>query len=187
MLRGSVESANRKFPIGPECAEADQAYFRGQMWQRKQSLFLFLAAALSFATWAFPVATYDQGGAAYEFRTTGLYGAEGMELVDVGMKIPFSIILSVLGLALLLTIALYKNRPRQMRFVRGTYLLMLGVIAFLFITDNSMRAYLERSGEVVGHYGPSFYFPMVILVLAFLAERGIRKDEDLVRSVDRLR
>ena len=74
-----------------------------------------------------------------------------------------------------------------MRFVRGTYLLMLGVIAFLFITDNSMRAYLERSGEVVSSYGPSFFFPMVVLVLAFLAERGIRKDEELVRSVDRLR
>ena len=71
------------------------------MWQRKQSLFLFLAAALSFATWAFPVATYEQAGATYEFRTTGLYGAEDMELADVGMKIPFSIILSVLGAALI--------------------------------------------------------------------------------------
>ena len=72
---------------------------------------------------------------------------------------------------------------------RATFLAVaaLGVIAFLFITDNSMRAYLERSGEVVSSYGPRFFLPMVILVLAFLAERGIRKDEELVRSVDRLR
>jgi hypothetical protein len=157
------------------------------MWQRKQSVFLLLAAMLAFATWLFPVATYEVGERAYEFRTTGLFVDDGVELADRAMKIPFSIILSVLGTALLVTIALYNNRPRQMRFVRGTYLLMLGVIAFLFITDNSMQAYLEGIGEVESNYGPSFFMPMLILPLAFMAERAIRADEELVRSTDRLR
>ncbi|MCB0770383.1 MAG: DUF4293 domain-containing protein [Flavobacteriales bacterium] len=157
------------------------------MWQRKQSVFLLVAAMLAFATWLFPVATYEVGERTFEFWTTGLYVDGGAEFTDRALKIPFSIILSVLGAAMLVTIALYRNRPRQMRFVRGTYLLVLGVIAFLFITDNSMQAYLEGIGEVDSNYGPSFFMPMIILPLAFMAERAIRSDEELVRSTDRLR
>jgi len=157
------------------------------MLQRKQSLFLLLAALLCFATWFFPVASYDRGSEHFDFRTYGLYAADGTELLDVGVKVPFSILLSVLGVGLLVTIFLYKDRKRQQRFVRSTYLLLLGISVFLFITDNSMRSYLEQGGSVISHLGLSFYFPIVALVLAFLAERSIKADEDLVRSVDRLR
>lgn len=157
------------------------------MWQRKQSLFLLLAGLLSLSTWLFPVATYQRAQESFEFRTTGLYTADGTELADVAMKVPFHIVLTILGAALLVSVLMYGNRPRQMRFVRGTYLLMLATIAFLFITDNSVQAYLQEGGQVSGHYGLSFYAPLLVLVLAFMAERAVRADEALVRSVDRLR
>ena len=157
------------------------------MIQRKQTIYLFLAALLCFATWFFPVATYERASDIFEFRTTGLFAADGTELEDIGVKIPFSIILSVLGAALFATIFLFKHRVRQQRFVRGTYLLMLGIIAFLFITDNSMQSYLTQGGGTVSTYGPSFFMPLVVLALAFMAERGIKADEALVRSADRLR
>jgi len=157
------------------------------MLQRKQSLFLLLAALLCFATWLFPVAGYERGVEHFRFFTYGLYAADGTELMDVGMKVPFSVLLTVLGVGLLVTIFLYKDRKRQQRFVRSTYLLLLGISVFLFITDNSMRSYLEQGGSVINHLGLSFYLPIVALVLAFLAERSIKADEELVRSVDRLR
>lgn len=157
------------------------------MLQRKQSIFLLIAGLVSLATWGFPVATYHQAHEAFVFRTTGLFGADGEALVDIAMKFPFNIILTVLGVALLVSIMFYRNRPRQIRFVRGTYLLLLAVVAFLFITDNSVYAYLEQSGAVERHFGLSFFGPIVALVLAVLAERAIRSDERLVRSVDRLR
>ena len=97
---------------------------------------------------------------------------------------PFSILLSLLALALVIAIFMYKNRPRQMRFVRGSYLLMLAIIAFMFITDNSVGAYLEGAERT---FGLSFVMPLVALVLTVMAERGIRADEKLVRSMDRLR
>jgi len=157
------------------------------MWQRKQTVFLVLAGLLCFATWLFPVATYERAQDSFTFRTSGLWTATGTELTDVAMKVPFHIILSLLGAALLFSGFLYGNRPRQIRFVRGTYVLMLGVIAFLFVTDNSLRAYLQQGGTVISHYGASFYFPLAVIVLAVLAERSIRADEALVKSVDRLR
>ncbi|HRH70220.1 MAG: DUF4293 domain-containing protein [Flavobacteriales bacterium] len=157
------------------------------MWQRKQSLFLFLAAVLSFMTWLFPVITYERATDAFTFRTYGLFEQGGAAVADVGVKVPFAVVLTVLGIALLAIIFLFKDRPRQIRFLRGTYLVMLGVIAFLFITDNSIQGYLEQGGQVVSHYEASFFIPLVMVVLAFLAERAIRSDEALVRSADRLR
>lgn len=157
------------------------------MWQRKQTIFLLLAALLAFATWAFPVASYEQAEASYVFRTTGLYDGAGSAVEDVGLKVPFHTVLTLIGAALVAFIFFYGNRPRQIRFVRGTYLLTLATIAFLFITDNSIQSYLEPRGAVVGHYGASFFLPLGTLLFSFLAERAIKADEELVRSADRLR
>ncbi len=157
------------------------------MWQRKQSLFLSIAALLCLGTWLFPVTTYQRADGTFSLTTAGLFNAEGVAVTDVAVKVPFNIVLTVLGVALLVTVFLYRDRRRQMRFVRGTYLLLLGIIAFLFITDNSVKAYLEQGGAVISSYGASFFFPLVALILAVLAERSIKADEDLVRSADRLR
>jgi len=65
---------------------------------------------------------------------------------------------------------------------------ILAVIAFLFITDNSLRSYLGRNGgEVTDTFGVAYFLPLLTLVFAYLAERAIRADEALVRSADRLR
>ena len=158
------------------------------MWQRKQTVFLVVAALMALATWFFPVVTYEHAGAEFTFRTTGLFMADGTEVVDVDIKVPFSIVLTVIAVALLACALLYGNRPRQIRFVRGTYLVILAVIAFLFITDNSLRSYLGRNGgEVTDTFGVDYFLPLLTLVFAYLAERAIRADEALVRSADRLR
>jgi multisubunit Na+/H+ antiporter MnhB subunit len=157
------------------------------MWQRKQTVFLVLAALLAMATWAFPVATYERAQDHFTFRTNGLFDAGGKAIEEVGLKVPFHIVLTVIGVALLACVLLYANRPRQIRFVRGTYLITLATIAFLFITDNSIHTFLEPGGAVVNHYGVSFFLPLGTLIFSFLAERAIRADEALVRSADRLR
>ena len=154
------------------------------MIQRKQTLFLLLAALLVLSTWLFPIASYQSTAEIYELMTYGLYTADGIKVKDADLKMPFSILLSLLALALVIAIFMYKNRPRQMRFVRGSYLLMLAIIAFMFITDNSVGAYLEGAERT---FGLSFVMPLVALVLTVMAERGIRADEKLVRSMDRLR
>ena len=157
------------------------------MIQRKQTLFLALAALLSFSTWLFPVSTYERSGETFIFMTKGILGPDGALLEDPVMQVPLHIILTILGAALGVSIFLYGNRPRQMRLVRGTYLITLMVIAFTFITDNSIRSYLSGAGAVEHRYGLSYFIPLLVLVLAFLAQRAIRADEELVKSMDRLR
>lgn len=157
------------------------------MLQRKQTLFLLLAAICGALTFVFPVDSFVRGDQGFVFRTTGFFTREGTPVVDAAAKVPFAVLLGFLS-ALLLAIAfMYKNRARQLRLARIVNLLLLAVVVFLFITDNSIRAYLEQGGKVSNSFGLSAILPLVMIVFTFLAERGIRKDEELVKSMDRLR
>jgi hypothetical protein len=157
------------------------------MIQRKQSLFLALAALLAFSTWLFPVSTFVLNGVQYSFMTYGIRSADGAELESAALKVPFHILLTVLGTAFAGSVFLYRDRPRQLRIVRGTYLIALAAVAFLFITDRSVQAFVVSGGGGEHRYGLSFVLPLVALILAFMADRSIRSDEELVRSMDRLR
>ncbi len=157
------------------------------MLQRKQSIYLLLATLLSLATWLFPIAKYEMGSGVHEFRTTGLFDPDGTEDPAREPVIPFAMLYMVTAGIFAVSILLYGNRPRQARVVRLTYLLTLAMLAFQYIVSNSVLAYLAQQGTVDRSYGVTFFVPLVVLVLSFLAERAIRSDEALVRSMDRLR
>ncbi|MCB9193739.1 MAG: DUF4293 family protein [Flavobacteriales bacterium] len=159
------------------------------MIQRIQTVFLVIAAAISFAAIALPMATYTRGTdqAQVVLRPTGLFTGDGTELSDARPKVPFSAVFLVLGIFMIVPVFFFRNRHRQRRIVRSTFLIALGAIAFAVITDRSVQVYLGQDGPVSVRYGPAFVAPLLVLVLAYLADRAIRKDEELVRSTDRLR
>jgi hypothetical protein len=157
------------------------------MWQRKQTVYLVIAAGIAFMTWLFPIATYTVAEGQWKLMTDGLLDPSGEVDPFRRLKMPFQWMYTVLGAALLVSVLFYGNRPRQWRFVRGTYLLALALVAFQYITSNSVLAELASGQRVERVFGPVFYAPMVVLLLAFLAERAVRSDEALVRSADRLR
>jgi peptidoglycan/LPS O-acetylase OafA/YrhL len=74
-------------------------------------------------------------------------------------------------------ISMYKDRKVQMRFCTTTMLLALamGVLAYVKTDGTHMR--LEF---VIG-------IPVLIILSSFLARYNIKKDEDLVKSMDRMR
>ncbi len=90
------------------------------------------------------------------------------------------------GVAMLVTLVsifLYTNRPNQQMWVRVAVLLQfiaLGFATGVLLTLDGFGPYLwdEALGEL-----------LLILALAgqLLAIRGIKKDEELVRSMDRIR
>ena len=157
------------------------------MIQRRQTVFLLLAALCGALTFLFPVATFTRGDRSWSFFTTGLFMADGTPVVDAPMRVPFFIVIGFLAAALVVAVFLYKNRQRQVTVVRTVNLLLTAVAVYLFITSNSVRAYLDQGGLVEEHFGISAVLPLAMVVLVFLAERGIRKDEALVKSMDRLR
>ena len=82
----------------------------------------------------------------------------------------------------LVSIFRYKNRKSQ--FMLGRLNIILNFILLGFFAYQS----LNISGEAfVSEKGIGIFLPILSIVLLALANKAIKKDEDLVKSVDRLR
>ncbi len=86
------------------------------------------------------------------------------------------------GLLALLSIFSFKKRQNQ--FVLGRLNMILNLILLGLLVFNS----LKLSGESqVSVKGIGIILPILSIVFLVLANKAIKKDEDLVKSVDRLR
>ena len=107
--------------------------------------------------------------------------AQGMEIYAKNdMLISIAFYLSA-ALAVI-SIVYFKNRKNQFVINR------LNIILNLFLLGFFVYRSLNLSGETsVSEKGIGMLIPIVSIVLLFLANRAIKKDEDLIKSVDRLR
>ena len=80
-------------------------------------------------------------------------------------------------------IAIFKFNKRQLQFVLGRIIILIN----LFLLGILIYLSLNISGEVSSEKGIGMFLPIVVILFAFLANKAIKKDEDLVKSVDRLR
>ena len=83
----------------------------------------------------------------------------------------------------LLGILSYKKRQNQ--FVIGRLNIILNLILLGLFIYHSLN--LSGGTAAVSEKGIGMFLPIVAIVLLVLANKAIKKDEDLVKSVDRLR
>ena len=82
----------------------------------------------------------------------------------------------------LITIFLFKNRKLQ--FVMNR----LNILTNLFLLGVLLYYLLSLPGETaISEKGIGLFIPIVVVLLLVLANKAIHKDENLVKSVDRLR
>ncbi|MFH6990269.1 DUF4293 domain-containing protein [Flavobacterium collinsii] len=96
----------------------------------------------------------------------------------------YAVILSLSTMLTILSIISYKKRQNQ--FVMGRLNIILNLILLGLFVYRS----LNLSGDtttIVSEKGIGMFLPIVAIVLLVLANKAIKKDEDLVKSVDRLR
>ena len=124
-------------------------------------MYLFIAAVVGMVMLTVPLAT----------------GCDDVGDIDLIMFYPALILLCISCFFSLVTIGLYKNRRLQMKICIVTMILFFST----FISTSYLTAAL---GCTVG-FGS--VVPLLSAVLALLAWNGIKKDEKLVRSADRLR
>lgn len=92
---------------------------------------------------------------------------------------------ALFGLSTTLSIvSIMTFKKRQNQFVMGR----LNIILNLFLLGLFVYRLLTVSGEAsVSEKGIGMFLPIVAIVFLVLANKAIKKDEDLVKSVDRLR
>jgi dolichol kinase len=145
------------------------------MIQRKQSLWLFLAALLNAGVFLFDIYHADVTNA----------GIVDHKFVRVQDHFPSLLIALVMTLLPLITIFMFRNRKRQ------TSMTVASIIATLSFEGMALSrvSQLEKMvpAPTNGSYWVGAVLPVASLIFLIMAAVAIRKDEKLVRSMDRLR
>ena len=131
------------------------------MIQRIQTIYL-LIASIAFALLSFKIPFWSLND---EF----IYAQNDNKLY---------LLLITLFVFSLIGIFLFKKRTVQMKLLRLSILIEFVVVVRLFLTYRELNTPLDAK---------VFFLLMSAFVALLLAYRGVKKDENLVRSVDRIR
>ena len=158
------------------------------MLQRIQSVYLFCAAFSVFMLYFVPFGNIRINDSSYLLNALGFH----LEMPDTNtgiMSFTFLTLLTALSSLLsVFCIFIYKRRLIQIKLCRINLLMLLGIIAMVFFYSERAISILEKNGiEGTIDYKPGVYLPIISVVFIFLAARAIKKDENLVRSADRIR
>ena len=152
------------------------------MIQRIQSLYLLLAAGLMAVLCFVPFASFLHEGEVFRQTVWGI-SSTGETVAKVVPTLPMGILAVLSALLPFVIIFLYKNRGLQMRLCIAEIVLLVGMVIY-------MAMYLFRSGSDISDriaLSVVDIFPVLAMILVFMAFKRIMKDHLLVKSLDRIR
>ena len=147
------------------------------MIQRIQTIYLLLTTILLCFLFGIPYADINSDGQLYTFSIKGI--TQNGTLIENGLSI--AIFIAILVILHFIVIFKYKKRLQQVRMLIFSIFLMLGLVGLFFFFVH----YSFDNEEV--SYKMAMVFPIVAIILDYLAIRAIGKDEALIRSIDRIR
>ncbi len=136
------------------------------MIQRIQTIYLIVSTLIMGVLFAwFPV----------------VLGKDGSVIMERNEPLLLGLIFVSIALAI---ISILSFKKRQLQFVLNR----LNIISNFVLLGVFVYRLLTLSGEtIVSEKGIGVLFPIISIVFLVLANKAIKRDEDLVKSVDRLR
>ncbi len=154
------------------------------MIQRIQTIYLLIASIFIALMFFFPLAElFTLKSQIYNFDFDGIRILNYKNTKLIYSTFSLIVLLSIILLILLVSIFLYKKRILQMRLCIYNILLMFGLIGLIYYYTNNFSEQLSANI----HYSFPTTFPFISIILVYLAFRAIKKDENLIRSLDRIR
>ena len=158
------------------------------MLQRIQTIYIIFFCAGMFTASFLPFASIVlENKTTYDFYPTGWESQSSLE----GFKVyPFYsgyLVAVAFGILMLVN---FKNRQKQLRYGVISYFFVLITLVYMFLEVSSSEEILlgrENSSLQSINYSLSMYLLVACLPIIFLANRAIKKDQNLVSSLDRLR
>ncbi|NNE15120.1 MAG: DUF4293 domain-containing protein [Saprospiraceae bacterium] len=145
------------------------------MIQRIQSLFLLIASAGFWSLFKLPFAASSQ-------TTTPFFEDQLLTINDHTALLVLTILGGIITLG---SIFLYNNRGLQIRLgiLNIIFSIFLAAVAAWLVFSNASS--LDTSVEISDKIG--LYMPVLSLIMVILANVFIKKDQDFLKSSDRLR
>ena len=166
------------------------------MIQRIQTLWLALVLIFSFVSLISTIGEWTVAETVVAHFSNFTFGAEGQFKALDSTSGPWclGVLLIMVMFLTTMSIMLFRKRMRQLRLTIISTILLVGYVAayafFAYIYQEKMGLLLPEGGnELVPTFHLKFVsvFPVLSIILNCLAIQGIRKDEALVRSLDRIR
>ena len=144
------------------------------MIQRIQSLYLLIAALISGVLILFLKLWTAVDGSDF-------YVLDAFKTSDYLLRIA-AVLFFIVAIMALYNIFLFKNRKLQ--FVVGRIIILIN----FFLVGLLVYFSQNLSGEIkISEKGIGLFIPIITILLVVLANKAVKKDEELVKSVDRLR
>ena len=157
------------------------------MIQRIQSVWLLVSSLVLFGLFLFPYVGYiDLVGLGKNIYVTGVYSSVNNVATKESGFLLMTIVTVLLGLFPLFIVFKYKSRKLQLKLILGQVVLLCLMAIWMFVAASRI---LDQINQTIGanNIGVGFFLlPVSVLCLAF-AIKGIRNDEKLIKSADRLR
>ncbi|MGA1976520.1 MAG: DUF4293 domain-containing protein [Bacteroidales bacterium] len=155
------------------------------MIQRIQTVYLLFGAIASCLLFGGNYLMFiDETGRETLIKFSGIYQQAGNGMVELIKNfLPVTAIIALIPLLALIAIFFFKNRKLQIRI---TYSLIFLEIVLILLTLVYVVSFTSRHSYSIK---PGFIIimPLISLILFLLACRSIKKDDELVKSYDRLR
>ena len=154
------------------------------MIQRIQTVYLAIAAFLLVLLFSNPISQIILSEKLYLTLWHHEISAASDELFASVSTWPITFLLSVIVVIEIVTIFLYKRRLVQIRLCVFNLLLMFGLVGLIYYFTKYTITSTEGMKSV---FLWPIVCPMIAIILNYLALKAIQKDENLVRSYDRIR
>ena len=154
------------------------------MLQRIQTIYILLFAIVLFSASLLPFASLNILDNSYVLFPTG-WEKNGVDIEKSPLYVGYLVAISFAVLQLVN----FKNRKKQLRYGKICYLIVLLTLVYMFnnVNEQSDVLILENTNSLNVVYSYSMYLLVSSLPLMFLANRAIKKDENIIKSLDRLR
>ncbi len=152
------------------------------MIQRVQTIWLLLASLTLMMLLLVPIVTKINDNTEFWILVSGLYqkAASGTAKIEAFTALMVStLVVSVITFA---NIFAFSNRTLQKRICNVVIILIISLSFWISQAAQKIPGGLENVNYNVGAF-----MPVLAILFVFMAMRGIRKDEQLIKSADRLR
>ena len=150
------------------------------MIQRKQTIFLFLAAVMSVLALCFPLATVSADG----FTLHRVYSLWMTTPSGALSYLPWPLFMVMLLAASLSVYTIFRYTQRTLQASFCLINIMLHVIWYVALAVLS-KCLAPNAADF--HVNIAAVFPAIAIILCFMARQGILSDERKVRAADRIR
>ena len=157
------------------------------MIQRIQSAYLLVSIILTILFAFLSFANFQVNDSIYFMKVMGLYYQDTNEVLfeapnmSLSAVVFFSILLSISALFN------FKKRSVQIRLVTLAVVGQLASVGLVFFAISTLPEGLLEGTLPQVNYTFSSFLPIAAVVFLVLALRGIKKDEKLIKSMDRIR